>query len=158
MSVEAELYLRQEVFSSSPARLRWMLIQRAVNLASSIAAAFEPAAVSGFPAAGASESQRSTEEQLLGLREILNELLAGVTSRENDLGRSVADLYVYLIALLTEAEAQRDAWGMQQLAEILKIEEETWQLYCRQEGAGGQLAGSRPTAAMGQPTSLSLEA
>lgn len=151
------MYLQQEVFSSSPARLRWMLIQRAVNLAGNIAAAFEahtsPSLSSGTP----SGSHRTVEEQLLGLRDILNELLAGVTAKDGGLGKSVADLYVYLIALLTEAEAQRDAWGMQQLAEILRIEEETWQLFCRQEVAVSQMTGSTASANE-QPTSLSLEA
>jgi flagellin-specific chaperone FliS len=157
MSTEAEMYLQQEVFSSSPARLRWMLIQRAVNLAASIAAAFEAPSPADRHGGAVVGSQRTAEEQLLGLREILNELLAGVTARDSGLGRSVADLYVYLIALLTEAEALRDAWGMQQLGEILKIEEETWLLFCRQEGGAGPVAGHNSPASE-QPSSLSLEA
>ena len=107
-------YLEQEVFSASPAKLRWLLINKGIQLTRIIEQLWQdqsPAAAQYTP----------------WLRDVLNELLAAVHGQDV-LAKKVADLYVFMAKLLTTAEQTQNVAEIQQLRALLEIEAETWQL------------------------------
>ncbi len=108
-------YLQQEVLSASPVRLRWMLITRAKELCEGVASLWRD----GENALG--------DQWSLRVREILGELLAGVTSA-NPASIQVADFYLFLLKMLSEAESSRDFKKLDNLKNLLAYEADTWQL------------------------------
>jgi flagellar secretion chaperone FliS len=110
------LYLQQEILSSSPLRLRWMLIQRAEELCGYVQQLWKVG--EHLQAAG----------WLLRVREILGELLNGVSDPANPVSQQVADFYVFLLQLLTRIEQTSDPKQLKTLEELLHLENETWQM------------------------------
>jgi len=115
-------YLEQEVLTASPAKLRWMLLNKSVKLSQLIGQLWEV----GDLGLG--------DQWCLRLRDILTELLSGVHGQDPT-ARQVADLYVFLIRLLTEAEQSHDSHRMVQLQSVLEEEAETW-LQVQQQVSG----------------------
>lgn len=127
-------FLQHEIELASSAKLRWMLIQRAVALCELIDSLWE---------SGQASSAKQWE---LRVQEILNELLAGVTDPQNIIAAQVSDLYVYLNKLMIDASAKQDRDILRSVREILDIELETWSLFIEKEAVdGGQIAGQVPT-------------
>ena len=108
-------YLQQEVLSASPVRLRWMLISQAVELCTAVEVFWK----NGEPAPG--------DQWLLRVRDILGELLAGITSG-NPVSRQVSDFYLFLLKLVSDVERSRDIEKLVTLRELLVLEAETWQM------------------------------
>lgn len=127
-------YLQQEVMSASPVRLRWMLIRRAEELC---------AVVQHCQTSGRTQE---AQQWLLRIREILGELLEGVTDSGHPLGKTVADFYVFLIQLVNEIEQSDEDGRLLTLQELLGIESETWRQVLVQTSTG-QTAGSEPESA-----------
>lgn len=115
-------YLSQEVMSASPIRLRWMLIRRAEELCGSVRQMW-----------ATGEDEHATQ-WMLRIREILGELLNGITDAENPLSQTVADFYVFLLQLATEIEATRNVEQLETLQELLAIELETWRQVLENQG------------------------
>lgn len=108
-------YLEQEVLTASPAKLRWLLLQKSVNLCEIVADLWR-------------NGQFVVADQWsLRVREILNELLSGVQGTD-ELSKQVADLYVFMIKQLTQAELNHDVAALTELRGLLEIETETWRL------------------------------
>jgi len=117
-------YLESIVGTASPAKLRLMLIERAADVASGLAASWREESPTSDPNAAS-----------LRLLELLNELLDGVTSGgDSDLSRRVADLYVFLIQHLIAAERREDGALVEEIESVLRIEAETWRAVCAREG------------------------
>ncbi len=117
--LDSNPYLEQEVLTASPARLKWLLLRKGVDLCQVVEQLW-------------AQNQDSIAKQwTIRLRDILGELLAGV-SGQDPLSRKVADLYVFSLKLLTTIELERNVSKLRQLRRILEIEEETWQLVQRQ--------------------------
>jgi flagellar protein FliS len=117
-------YLRATIETASPARLRLMLIERAVEVAAGLAMEWR---------AGRESDINSSSLRLLDL---LTELLRGVrggTDAENRLGRQVADLYVFLIQHLLAAEQDSNSDAIDEIRLVLETEAETWRLVCAQD-------------------------
>ena len=111
----ANLYLEQEVLSASPAKLRWLLIDKCVKLCRVV-----------------SELWKAGDHTLAGqwtlrLREILSELLSGIHGTDV-VAKQVSDLYIFNLQLLTEAELTHDRTKLAQLQSLLETEAETWAL------------------------------
>lgn len=70
-------------------------------------------------------------EWWIRLKEILSELLEGVTDRENPVAKPVSDLYVFLIRMAIELEKTHDLDSLNAFIEILSIEQETWDIVHR---------------------------
>jgi flagellin-specific chaperone FliS len=115
-------YLQQEVLTASPVRLRWMLITRAKELCEGVESLWKD----GQIALGAQWSLR--------IREILGELLAGVTDG-NPLSTQVADFYLFLLKVLSEAEQSQNIERLATLRDLLAYEADTWQLFLQKPGA-----------------------
>lgn len=110
-----ERYLESAVRTASPARLRLMLLERSVALVEKICDKRQR------------EPDALVDEATLTLRDILGELLSGVTAKGGDLAKQVADLYVFLLQELTKAEQEPGTERLQAIGRILRIEQETWQ-------------------------------
>lgn len=102
-----------------------MLIERAVEIATSLSDDYRTGAASG------------ETESSMRLFDILSELLSGVTgstdSRENQTCDQVADLYVFLIQHLIAAEKISDSTAVTEIAAVLQVEAETWRMVCATE-------------------------
>lgn len=113
--IEQNPYLEQEVLTASPARLRWLLLQKSVSLCK---------VVHGLWTEGQFDLAAQWQ---IRVRDILNELLGGVKGQDL-LAKQVTDLYIYMITLLTQAELHRDREPLEDLMSLLEIELETWTL------------------------------
>lgn len=108
-------YLQQEVLSASPIRLRWMLICRAKDLCDGVEWLWR-------------EGQNTLGDQWsIRIREILGELLSGVGDG-NPVSSRVADFYLFLLKVLSEAEQSRDLERIGTLKDLLAYEADTWQM------------------------------
>jgi len=168
---EQQRYLENLVKTASPARLRLLLIERAIevadwlaNTASTLdhaagandhaAGANDHAAGANDHAAGANKALRGfgkspqmiRDEQTLRLRDLLGELLEGVTEKEWEVAKQVSDLYVFLIQAVGKAEVASDPQSWRQIAEILRIEQGTWAEVCTAQSRRPQAAASGPPA------------
>lgn len=134
MEPTANAYLEQEVLSATPAKLRWLLLRKAVNLCDIVTQMWRDGDLT------------VADQWSLRIREILSELLGGIHGNDS-VARQVADLYIFLIALQTKAELGRDISLMMQLQELLAIECETWELMQR------NLSGQKSESAL-SPTTI----
>lgn len=125
-----ERYLDASVGTASPARLRLMVIERAVEVAGSLAKTWRHQG--GSP---------GTNEHSLKLFELLNELLSGVTAESGEVGQKVADLYVFLIQHLIAAEETSDATAVEEIAVVLQTEAETWRMVCANQSHSAHSSG-----------------
>lgn len=130
----ANPYLEQEVLSASPAKLRWLLIEKCVKLSQVIAELWK------------SNELALADQWSLRLREILTELIGGIHGSDA-IAKQVSDLYVFKLKLLTEAELNRDLKKLAQLRSLLEIEAETWLLV--QQKLAQPHTTSAPPAPMG---------
>ncbi len=121
--MSAETFLELDVQSSSPARLRLLLIQKAVGLCEGVQQQWE------------SGDFNASTQWTIRIRDILIELLDGVTDENNPAAQSVCDLYVYLVQLLDQSTGSHDIDGLRSLQEVLLIELETWTMFVRSETA-----------------------
>lgn len=136
-------FLRQEVDSASPAKLHWLLLQRAHSLAVRIGDLWERG------------EYQSAEQWVVLVRDILTELLAGIVDPSHTLARQQSDLYIFLSALLANAEHGRDVTALKDLREILEIEMISWEMLVKRESlAGGQGA----SGVQGEASSLDFSA
>lgn len=117
-------YLESIVQAASPARLRLMLIERAIDVAGKLVTTWR---------AG---EQPGTNEHSVTLLDLLNELLSGVTggqqTQEKQICGQVSDLYVFLIQHLVAAERSTDATAIDEITAVLHVEAETWRAVCAQ--------------------------
>ncbi len=108
-------YLQQEVLTASPVRLRWMLITRAKELSE------------GVQSLWADGQLLVGDQWALRIREILGELLSGVTDG-NPASQKVADFYTFLLSKLADVQRTRDAETLSTLRDLLAYEADTWKL------------------------------
>lgn len=120
-------YLEQEVFSASPAKLRWLLINKGLQLTRMIEALWE-------------QNDTGAGQYTVWLRDVLNELLSAVHGQDA-LAKKVSDLYIFMAKLLTSAEQKNSLDEIRQLRSLLEIEAETWQMVQQAQ------SGSAPIAA-----------
>jgi flagellar protein FliS len=129
-------YLEAAVRTASPARLRLMLIERAVEVARSLAVRWR------------SGHDLGTNELSLKLLDLFTELLSGVTGgasgAESQICRQVSDLYVFLTQHLVEAESNSCATSIDEIQIVLETEAETWRSVCYQEVSQQTVGDSSP--------------
>lgn len=120
-----EQYLESVVRTASPAKLRLMLIERAVGISESLALTWRE------------NPGQGPNEQSLKLFELLNELLRGVVGSKQGDGeevcKQVSDLYVFLLKHLLLAEQNSDISAVEEIRAVLQVEAETWRLACANE-------------------------
>ncbi|MDG2220546.1 MAG: flagellar protein FliS [Rubripirellula sp.] len=131
-SRSSESYLESMVNTASPARLRLLLLERAVDVAGNLATIWKDG------------KELGSNQHSLKLLELLNELLSGVvggpSQEQQKICHQVSDLYVFLTQHLMRAEETSDCDAINQIASILQTEAETWRTVCGQQS--GQQASS----------------
>ncbi len=115
-------YLENAVRAASPARIRLMLIDRAIEVCNVLAIKYRE-----------SDCLKGPNEQSIQLLDILGELLGGVANNKNDLCVQVSDLYVFLCQELVRAESTADADKIESIRDVLRIDSETWRAVCASE-------------------------
>lgn len=138
-------YLENMIRSAPPARLRLMLIERAVAICNSISQRWK-----------ANRPEMGCDEQTLHLRDILTELLSGVGRSDLPVALAVSDLYVFLSKHLTDAEMLRDVTMIDEIGLVLQTEAETWRIVCETTIAAVPSQGHVTSAASNGPQSMSL--
>ena len=135
-------YLQTAVLTASPARLRLMLLDRSVVVVDRILE-------------GRRKNPESlTDEWTLTLRDILGELLSGITRNSDELAVRVADLYVFLLQELTRAEQEPGPERIEAIGRVLRIEQETWRQVCESQAKRSVPAPASPPLGAGAPSSV----
>ena len=136
-----EQYLDSVVRTASPAKLRLMLIERAVGVSRSLEVAWRD------------NPEQGANDQSLKLFDLINELLRGVVGSKHgdgeELCKQVADLYVFLLKHLLLAEQSSDVKSIEEIRAVLQVEAETWRSVCANEfPAAPAHAGSGPSSGL----------
>jgi flagellar protein FliS len=125
----ASNYLESLVQSAPPARLRLMLIEKAIGLCHLIVDRWketpQPALWDG---------------PNIQLTDILTELLSGVSRGDTSVAKQVADLYVFLIQHQNKAVESADGSMIDEIRIVLETEAETWRMVCAQLHTNGNTA------------------
>jgi flagellar secretion chaperone FliS len=117
--IDPEAFLRQEVESASPAKLRWLLLQKAHGLTAIVrdqwmeGKAFE------------------ARQWVIRIQDIFTELLEGIVDPKHELAKQQSDLYVFLTKLIVLADQNQDVQTLNSVREILEIEKDTWEMLAR---------------------------
>ncbi len=114
----SDAYLETQVFTATPQRLRLMLIEGAIRRAHSAQQAL---------AAG-----EAIEAGLhLGrCRDIVAELIAGVTPDQTPLARQIVSIYMFLYSTLVEITTADDFARIGDVGRVLEEERQTWREVC----------------------------
>ena len=113
-----DMYLETQVNTATPQRLRLMLIEGALRQAQAAQTAWET---------------RQTEqagEALIRCRDVISELLAGITPGDTPVVRQTLGIYAYLFSALTEVQQSRDPHALAGIIRVLDEERQTWQEVC----------------------------
>ena len=122
--IDNAAFLRQEVESASPAKLRWLLLQKAHGLTVYVRDLW---------------LQRKAEEAkqwLILVQEIFTELLEGIVDPKHELAKQQSDLFIFLTKLLVLSAQTQDVRSLENISEILQIEKESWEMLVRREVSG----------------------
>ncbi|MFG0264721.1 MAG: flagellar export chaperone FliS [Rhodopirellula sp. JB055] len=141
-----DAYLESMVQTASPARLRLMLIERAVEVSRHLAHHWN-----------SQPGKRGTNEYSLKLLELLSELLSGVTDKSVEVCRTVSDLYVFLCQHLIAAEKNGDSSMIDEIRLVLETEAETWRMVCAQEGSDKSASNKRIAEVLSDNGGLNLQ-
>ncbi|EMI21632.1 flagellar protein FliS [Rhodopirellula maiorica SM1] len=114
-------YLESSIQHATPARLRLMILERAVEVARMLANTWRT-----------QPDKKGSNEYSLKLLDLITELLSGITGNE-EVCVQVADLYVFLSKHLLLSEQTSDADAVDELRQILEIEADTWRMVCANE-------------------------
>jgi flagellar protein FliS len=128
--LSASNYLESLVQSAPPARLRLLLIEKAVGLCELLSSQWKQ-----------SPGSASWDGPSIQLTDILTELLSGVGQGDSPVAKQVADLYVFLIQHQNKAVQAGDATMIDEIRVVLETEAETWRMVCAQSAAASE---SRP--------------
>jgi len=121
-----EAFLRQEVESASPAKLRFLLLQKAHGLSIIVQDLWKQG------------KHDESQQWIIRIQDIVTELLAGIVDPNHELAQITSDLYIFMAKLLAAVAFERDVEAMQNVSEILEIEMETWGMYVRKEALESQ--------------------
>jgi len=122
--IDNAAFLRQEVESASPAKLRWLLLQKAHGLTVYVRDLW---------------LQRNAEEAkqwVILIQDIFTELLEGIVDPKHELAKQQSDLFIFLTKLLVLSAQTQDVPSLENISEILQIEKESWEMLVRRELSG----------------------
>lgn len=119
-SSHVSTYLETEVITATPQRLRLMLIQAAIST-------IEQTLM--LDADGNSDTAAS---QLPKLREIVVELISGISPQGGPLAEQVADLYQFIYREIVATQVDLQISRLATLLPVLAEDRTTWQQLCEQ--------------------------
>lgn len=116
-TTEANAYLRTQVLTASPEKLRLMLLDGALR--------FARQAVEGM----AAKDYEATYSGITQARAIVLELATSIRADvEPELAERVQSVYMFLYRELVDASLTRDQARLQKAIELLEYERETWSM------------------------------
>lgn len=140
-SAGGQHYLDASIRMATPARLRLMLLERAVVVAETLARTWRAGQLPG------------SNEHSLTLLELIGELLSGISGSKNPAEQKVceqvSDLYVFLSKHLILAEDHSDANAIDEIRLVLEVEAETWRAVCAQELTANMKSATTTTPVAG---------
>jgi len=119
--IDPDAFLRQEVESASPAKLRWLLLQKAHGLTISIRELWLQNRVD------------EAVQWMILTQDIFTELLEAIVDPKHELAKQQSDLFVFLTKLLIVSGQTQDVHTLESVTEILEIEKDTWEMLVRRE-------------------------
>ena len=119
--IDNAAFLRQEVESASPAKLRWLLLQKAHGLT---------VYVRDLWLQGKAEEAK---QWVILVQDIFTELLEGIVDPKHELAKQQSDLFIFLTRLLVLSAQAQDVQSLESIAEVLQIEKESWEMLVRRE-------------------------
>lgn len=131
--MDSEAFLRQEVESATPAKLRWLLLQKAHGLTEIVRDQWQNGQVS------------ESRQWVIRIQEIFGELLDGIVDPKHELAKQQSDLIIFLLKLVVLADQTQDLQALNSVREILEIERDTWGMLARRSLAND----SASTASVG---------
>lgn len=122
--IDNAAFLRQEVESASPAKLRWLLLQKAHGLT---------VYIRDLWLQGKAEEAK---QWVILVQDIFTELLEGIVDSKHELAKQQSDLFIFLTKLLVVSAQTQDVPSLESLAEVLLIEKDSWEMLVRREVSG----------------------
>ena len=129
--IDPDAFLRQEVESASPAKLRWLLLQKAHCLTISIRELWLQ-----------NQADEAVQWMIL-TQDIFTELLEAIVDPKHELAKQQSDLIVFLTRLLIVSGQTQDVHTLESVTEILEIEKDTWEMLVRREYTLGASSETR---------------
>jgi len=115
-----DAYLETQVLTATPQRLRLMLIEGAILSVNAAQADF--AQGNDIEAVG----------RIGRCRDVVAELIAGITAEQTPLARQILSVYMFLYSTLVEAQIGRDPGRLPDILRVLEEERQTWREVCVQ--------------------------
>ncbi len=125
--IDNAAFLTQEVESASPAKLRWLLLQKAHGLT---------VYVRDLWLLGNAEE---ANQWVILIQDIFTELLEGIVDPKHELAKQQSDLFIFLTKLLVQSAQTLDVPSLENISEILQIEKESWEMLVRRELSGAAM-------------------
>lgn len=113
-----DAYFATQVNTATPQRLRLMLIEGALRQAQAAQAAWQAA------------QAEQAAEALIRCRDIISELLSGISPGDTPVVRQTLGIYAYLFSAVTEVQQSRDVHQLAGIIRVLNEERQTWQEVC----------------------------
>ena len=117
--MDSEAFLRLEVESATPAKLRWLLLQKAHGLTEIVRDQWQKGQIS------------EARQWVIRIQEIFGELLDGIVDPKHELAKQQSDLVIFLLKLVVLADQTQDLQALNSVREILEIEKDTWAMLAR---------------------------
>jgi flagellar protein FliS len=115
-----DAYLETQINTATPQRLRLMLIDGALRRARAAQDAW---------AAGRIEEGKAAAGHC---RDIIAELIAGVSPDKSELAEQTLGVYMFLLTTIVEAQFAHDTQRLSDIIRVLEEERQTWQAVCEQ--------------------------
>jgi len=113
------VYLETEINTATPQKLRLMLIEGALRSARQTLVHWKD------------NRSDDARESCRRCRNMLLELFTTTKTQTSNVAEKTADLYIYLIQAITQADAEGDTSQIDDLIRILEIEQGTWREVCQ---------------------------
>ncbi len=141
-------YLRTQVMTASPAKLRLMLLDGALKFANQALMGYE------------SKDLEASSSAASQCRDIVIELATGLnTEADPQLAERMQSVFMFIYRELVEVSFTRDIARLGKAIELLEYERETWALVMERAGGGAGEGGQDRTAPdREKPRSISVEA
>ena len=111
-------YLETEVTTATPQKLRLMLIDGSLRFARLTLDHWE------------NGRDLDARDACRRCRDVLLELFSSLKTDHSEIANQTADVYLFLIRAITQAEADGDPVHVDQVIRVLEIERGTWQQVC----------------------------
>src|SRR5438309_2367246 len=115
-----EAYVETQINTATPQRLRLMLVEGALRRARAAHEAW---------AAGRIEEGKAAAGHC---RDIIAELIAGISPDESPLAQQTLGIYMFLLTTIVEAQFAQDTQRLKDIIRVLEEERKTWQAVCEQ--------------------------